>query len=251
MLSMYENMTPDEIYDAAQERGDHYRRFFHLGNIATNVKYNNIVLGADNIPKGPAVFVGNHVRKIDSTLLSLAVTKTTDLPLRMLAKSDYFDPHTLGEKLNLIIITNTGAIPVDRRDLSKEKMKKLSQRALGVLAAGESIGVHGEGTRTDYLHRFHNSMMRVAMEAGVPMVPFACQYPETSGLHRPVAITQFGEAITPEEYHSDSWLIYPGKANKANHAAKVLNDRVAGLMGIPHHRRVFDFAPIPPRKNKE
>lgn len=247
---MYEGMTPDDVYDVAHERKDRYFLAYHIAQFVLDAKYTRIVLGQENIIDGGAVYIGNHVHKDDSMLLSLAVTEKTEKPLRMLAKSDYFEAHTIKEKFDREIMLMTGAIPVERRNPTRDTIGKMNTRSLGALAADESIGAHGEGTRLDRLHAFHSGPARIAMEAGVPLVPFACSYPEERGTLRPFGVIQFGEPIMPEEYNSDAWRIYLGKANKANHASKVLNDRVAGLLGIPHHRRVFDFAPIPPRRSK-
>ena len=64
-----------------------------------------------------------------------------------------------------------GAMPVDRED-SKAALASLDT-ALSVLAGGGAFGIYPEGTRSrdGRLYRGRTGVARLAMEAGVPVIP--------------------------------------------------------------------------------
>jgi 1-acyl-sn-glycerol-3-phosphate acyltransferase len=88
-----------------------------------------------------------------------------------LAKSDYFTGSGLKGKLQKSFFSGVGMIPIDRSG------GKASEAALNtglkVLKAGELLGLYPEGTRSPdgRLYRGKTGVARMALEAGVPVVP--------------------------------------------------------------------------------
>ena len=74
----------------AEVQPDYYRQFVPLARILLSMRYQNIVEGIENIPDRPSLFVINHIKAADSLLVPSVVTPTTGLPLRMVAKHEYF-----------------------------------------------------------------------------------------------------------------------------------------------------------------
>lgn len=112
----------------------------------------------------PAIFVGNHTSLLDPPLL------ISTLPCHpvFLAKRELFRVPFLGW-----VMTMAGFIPVDRGNRAKaiESMRS----AANLVRAGRCLAVFPEGTRSldGALLPFKKGVFTLAVEAGVPVVPFA------------------------------------------------------------------------------
>ena len=106
------------------------------------------VEGEENIPEeGPAIFASNHLSFSDSVFLPLVVSRR----VTFLAKSDYFTGRGIKGRLTAAFFKGVGQLPGDRS------------------------GIYPEGTRSPdgRLYRGRTGMARMALEAGVPVIPVA------------------------------------------------------------------------------
>ena len=124
--------------------------------------------GAENVPAtGGIVLACNHLSSFDPWPLGMPLWPTRWL--RFMAKSElYWWPLRL-------VLDNAGAFPVRRGQADLEAI----QTAVGLARAGEIIGMFPEGTRRrkGLVKRFEarprSGAARIALEAGVPLVPAA------------------------------------------------------------------------------
>ena len=128
-----------------------------------SVIYRIRVEGFDNVPKKhAAIIAANHVSFLDSFFIPLVVNRRK---LTYLAKDDYFKSWKTAWFFRM-----AGQIPVDRS--GGEKSEQALNTALGVLKDEMLLGIYPEGTRSDgRLHRGRTGVARLALQAGVPVVP--------------------------------------------------------------------------------
>ncbi len=112
----------------------------------------------------PYVYVANHVNIFDMFAIYQAVPQFT----RALEHIDHFSWPLIGP-----LITAAGQIPVDPDD--PRATARGLKRAAQMLQAGESVTVLPEGSRTldGSLGPFFPGAFRLAIKAGVPVVPLA------------------------------------------------------------------------------
>lgn len=128
------------------------------------------VKGLDNVPaSGSAILASNHLSFIDSVFLPLVLKR----PVVFLAKSEYFTGRGIKGRLVRWFFTASGQLPIDRSG------GKASEDALNtgvaVLDTGKLLGIYPEGTRSPdgKLYRGRTGIARMALEAGVPVIPVA------------------------------------------------------------------------------
>lgn len=128
------------------------------------------VEGLENVPAdGAAILASNHLSFLDSFLLPVVVSRR----ITFLAKSDYFTGRGVKGRLKAAFFSGVGQVPVDRAGGSA------SQAALEtgkrVLSGGKLLGIYPEGTRAPdpRLYRGKTGVARMALEAGVPVLPVA------------------------------------------------------------------------------
>ena len=128
------------------------------------------VEGLEYIPdEGPAIIASNHLSFSDSIFMPLVVPRR----VTFLAKSDYFTGRGLKGRLTAGFFKGVGQLPVDR---SGGKASEAALRTgLRVLAKGDLLGIYPEGTRSPdgRLYRGKTGVARMALEAGVPVIPVA------------------------------------------------------------------------------
>ena len=113
--------------------------------------------------RGPYVVVANHQSMLDVPLLSRLPRE-----MKWMAKESLFRVPWVGWMFAL-----AGDIPVRRGD--KESGQRAIRRAKKYLESGVSVMVFPEGTRTSTgeLGPFRSGAFRLAVEAGVPVLPVA------------------------------------------------------------------------------
>ena len=128
------------------------------------------VKGIENVPtSGAAILASNHLSFIDSVFLPLVLRR----PVVFLAKSEYFTGKGFKGLLVRMFFTASGQLPIDRSG------GKASEDALNtgvaVLSEGRLLGIYPEGTRSPdgNLNRGRTGIARMALEAGVPVIPVA------------------------------------------------------------------------------
>ena len=128
------------------------------------------VEGEENIPEeGAAIFASNHLSFSDSIFLPLVVSRR----VTFLAKSDYFTGRGIKGKATAAFFKGVGQVPVDRSG-GKAGEAALNS-GLRILRRGELLGIYPEGTRSPdgRLYRGRTGVARMALEAGVPVLPVA------------------------------------------------------------------------------
>lgn len=128
------------------------------------------VTGAGNVPDhGGAILASNHLSFSDSIFLPLMVKRRITFP----AKKEYFTGTGVKGWATKVFFTSTGQIPIDRA--GGEASMVAVRQAMKVLRRGELFGIYPEGTRSPdgRLYRGKTGMARMALEAGVPIIPVA------------------------------------------------------------------------------
>ena len=128
------------------------------------------VEGMDNIPaRGPAILASNHLSFSDSIFLPLMAPRR----ITFLAKAEYFTERGVKGKLKKGFFAGVGQVPIDRSGgrASEDAIRK----GLEVLRNGDLLGIYPEGTRSPdgRLYRGKTGIARMALDAGVPVIPVA------------------------------------------------------------------------------
>ncbi len=123
------------------------------------------VVGVENLPKsGGAVIAINHTGYLDFTFAGLpAYLQGQGRKVRFMAKQEVFDHKVSGP-----IMRSLGHISVNRQDGAASY-----DEAVRNLKDGELVGVYPEATisRSFEIKEFKSGAARMAVEAGVPVVP--------------------------------------------------------------------------------
>jgi 1-acyl-sn-glycerol-3-phosphate acyltransferase len=128
------------------------------------------VEGADNVPsEGAAIIASNHLSFSDSIFMPLMVSRR----VTFLAKQEYFTGHGMKGLLSRLFFTGVGQVPIDRS--SGSAAKAALETGKRILAEGKLLGIYPEGTRSPdgRLYRGKTGVARMALEAGVPVIPVA------------------------------------------------------------------------------
>jgi 1-acyl-sn-glycerol-3-phosphate acyltransferase len=140
-----------------------------LGPILT-LLFRPKVTGRKNLPKhGAAILASNHMSFSDSIFLPLAVPRR----ITFLAKSEYFTGRGPKGWLVKKFFEAAGQVPIDRS--GGRASEAAVNTAIKILNSGELLGIYPEGTRSPdgKLYRGRTGMARIAIEAGVPVIPVA------------------------------------------------------------------------------
>jgi 1-acyl-sn-glycerol-3-phosphate acyltransferase len=128
------------------------------------------VEGGEHFPTdGAAILAGNHTSFLDNFLIPLVVPRK----VTFLAKSDYFTGGGVKGKLQKSFFAGVGMIPIDRSGGAASEAAL--RTGLKVLEDGNLLGLYPEGTRSPdgRLYRGKTGVARMALEAGVPVIPVA------------------------------------------------------------------------------
>ncbi len=128
------------------------------------------VEGLEHLPvDGAAILASNHLSFSDSIFLPMVCRRR----ITFLAKSDYFTTPGFKGLLTRLFMSAAGQVAVDR---SGGRASEAALRTgLRVLGTGELLGIYPEGTRSPdgRLYRGKTGVARMALEAGVPVIPCA------------------------------------------------------------------------------
>jgi 1-acyl-sn-glycerol-3-phosphate acyltransferase len=128
------------------------------------------VQGLENVPEeGAAILASNHLSFSDSIFLPLKVPRR----ITFLAKADYFAGRGIKGKLTKGFMKGAGQVPIDRS--GGRASEAALRKGLEILGSGELLGIYPEGTRSPdgRLYRGKTGIARMALEAGVPVIPVA------------------------------------------------------------------------------
>lgn len=120
--------------------------------------------GLENLPEGPVLFISNHEGNFDIPVLLSAIPK----PFGFISKKEV-------KKLPIIPVymEEMNCVFLDRTD-RRSSFKSITDSA-EKLKEGHSILIFPEGTRSkgEMVGEFKSGFMRIAKDAGVPIVPIA------------------------------------------------------------------------------
>ena len=128
------------------------------------------VEGSLHVPAtGGAILASNHLSFSDSIFLPLVLPRK----VTFLAKSDYFTGRGLKGWLTRRFFRGVGQVPIDRSGGSASDAALRTARR--ILDGGGVLGLYPEGTRSPdgRLYRGKTGIARLALEAGVPVIPVA------------------------------------------------------------------------------
>ena len=154
--------------------------------------------GLEHVPeRGAAVIAGNHLSFIDSFVLALALPR----PLYYLGKSDYWE-----SARTRWLVAGAGVVPVYRD--GGDRGEGSLRAGVQLLQRGDLLGIYPEGTRSPdgRLYRGKTGPVRMALEAGAPVVPFGIigsdvAMPQDRKVVRRAPITlRFGRPIDLSRY---------------------------------------------------
>jgi len=123
--------------------------------------------GLEHVPEGGFVVAANHVSSMDPFILGMPLWPPRIV--RYMAKAELFTPW-LGWAMRAI-----GTFPVRRGEADSEAFRT----AVKILQDGEIVGMFPEGTRAKkglrkkFEPEPHTGTVRIAIAAGVPLVPAA------------------------------------------------------------------------------
>lgn len=126
--------------------------------------------GLENIPAtGGAILASNHLAVSDSFFLPLVMKRK----VVFLGKSEYFTGKGPKGYFTKSFMKGVGTIPVHRG--GGRASEAALRTGLQVLAGGDLLGIYPEGTRSPdgRLYRGKTGAARMAIEAGVPVIPVA------------------------------------------------------------------------------
>ena len=128
------------------------------------------VEGLEHVPStGGAILASNHMSFSDSIFLPLVVERK----VTFLAKADYFTGRGPKGRLTAAFFKLADQLPVDRA--GGRASDAALRTGLRVLRRGDLLGIYPEGTRSPdaRLYRGKTGVARMALEAGVPVLPVA------------------------------------------------------------------------------
>ena len=122
------------------------------------------VIGAEHIPAtGGALLAGNHTSYADFAMMGTGPHLRGNRLVRFMAKQTVFDVPVLGR-----VLRTMNHVPVDR-----SRGAASISNAVDMLRKGNLVGIFPEATisRSFELANFKTGAVRIAHEAGVPLIP--------------------------------------------------------------------------------
>jgi 1-acyl-sn-glycerol-3-phosphate acyltransferase len=143
--------------------------------------------GLENLPQGGFVLSANHLSNVDHWALGFPLFPHRQV--RFMGKVELFKPG-LGS-----ILRSAGAFPVRRGEGDAEAL----HTAISLARSGEIVAIYPEGTRR------HKGAARVALEAGVPLVPAAIDGTDRLSRFPPIRVT-YGTPVPIDDLRHDGDL---------------------------------------------
>jgi len=161
------------------------------------------VTGLENLAghKGPLILAANHSSHMDTPLVLDSLPWELRHKTLVAAATDYFFSSRV---LGMFVSVAVGAVPMDRRSVSKQTMDKVES----LLAQGWCLVIYPEGSRTldGRLYRGKTGIARLALSSSVPVVPVGIvgtYHAMPAGRSWPVygqVEVRFGKPLTFERY---------------------------------------------------
>jgi 1-acyl-sn-glycerol-3-phosphate acyltransferase len=129
------------------------------------------LVGEENLPAtGAAVLASNHLAAGDTYVMPALVRRQVTFP----AKAELFKGNRgLGSKIVAWFMKSIKQVPLDRSG-GRASLNGL-EPVLAALREGRLVGIYPEGTRSPdgRLYKGHTGVARIALAAGVPVIPVA------------------------------------------------------------------------------
>ena len=119
------------------------------------------------LDSGPVILASNHLGHDGQFLPAVGGAAR----ITFLAKSEYFTGTGFKGWLSRWFFTAVGQVPIDRND--SDAAQAALDTAGRVLGAGKLLGMYPEGTRSPDGRYPEAGLGRLALEAGVPVIPVA------------------------------------------------------------------------------
>ena len=126
--------------------------------------------GTENVPReGAVILASNHLSYSDWLFMPLVIPRR----VTFVAKAEYFEGTGFKGWFQKTFFSGAGQVPIDRTSGSAAAGAIRTQ--LRLLADGQVCGIYPEGTRSHdgKLYRGRTGVARIALEAGVPVIPVA------------------------------------------------------------------------------
>jgi 1-acyl-sn-glycerol-3-phosphate acyltransferase len=126
--------------------------------------------GTENVPhEGAIILASNHLSYSDWLFMPVVVPRR----VTFVAKAEYFETPGIKGWFQKKFFSGAGQVPIDRSSGSAAAGAIKTQ--LRLLSQGEVCGIYPEGTRSHdgKLYRGRTGVARLALEAGVPVIPVA------------------------------------------------------------------------------
>lgn len=149
------------------------------------------IKGKEHVPpQGPCIVTCNHVFDLDSQYLGCALYP---LHIHYMAKQELLQKPIVGPLLRRMHV-----YPVNRDNPGPGFIK----HTLNILKQGGLVGIFPEGTRSVGGGQLKTGAIRIALKAGVPILPAWYDGPTSwkSLLRRPKAAIRFGPMLHLEKY---------------------------------------------------
>ncbi|MCP2327392.1 1-acyl-sn-glycerol-3-phosphate acyltransferase [Hamadaea flava] len=197
--------------------------------------------GRENIPEtGGAIFAGNHLSVADEFMLGAVVSPRR---VSFWAKSDYFTGKGPSGLFFRTLMNGLGAIPVNRE--GGRAALSAFDSAIPVLQEGGLVCVYPEGTRSPdgRLYRGRTGVARLALAAGVPIIPVGSQGTDKiqptgqvlPKLRRGEVTIKFGKPIVVDKWQD---------AESTSSAAREITDTVmSAIQALTGQEYVPRYAP--------
>ncbi|WP_122982425.1 lysophospholipid acyltransferase family protein [Actinoplanes teichomyceticus] len=192
------------------------------------------VTGLEHLPAGTgAVLAANHHAVADQLFLGV----NTPRHIAFWAKAEYFRSSGIRGALTRRVVTGMGAIPVERA--GGRAVLTAFDAAVPILQGGGLVAVFPEGTRSPdgRLYRGRTGAVRLAAQAGVPIVPVGIRgteriRPAGRRLPRPHPVTlSFGPAL-------------PVEVESARDARRLTDELIARIQSLSGQVYVPSYAPV-------
>jgi 1-acyl-sn-glycerol-3-phosphate acyltransferase len=169
-----------------------------LATVPTIAIYRLRAIGVKNVPRSGALLLApNHLSQMDHFFTGAYLRRR----VRFMAKSQMFGPPVL-----TYVFKHGGVFPVRRGYRDEEAFKTV----YALLGQGEMVLVYAEGgrSRSGELGEAKPGIGRIALEAGVPVVPVAIHgsaaVRKWKKLRFPKVTVQFGEPLSFPVEHAPS-----------------------------------------------
>jgi 1-acyl-sn-glycerol-3-phosphate acyltransferase len=184
------------------------------------------------MPESPALIVCNHVSWMDIFAMNAF------RPCRFVAKSDIRDWPVLGW-----LCERAGTIFIARG--RQRDVRRIFQGLVASIHAGERVAFFPEGTTSAQgtVLPFHANLFEAAIDAGVPVQPYALQYRDRAGRLHPAADfigeTTFVQSMLTILRHRDlqaELIVLPEIASAGAHRrelAAAAREAIASALGAP------------------